>query len=172
MVHIRTAIAADAQAIAAVHFAAVHHGGKAFYPPEVLDGWSSEPDETHYEKVRQSIMKGEELFVVADDESAGVVGFGSVVPTMHELWSVYVDPKARRQGIGSRIVRRLEQLALRRGVLQLRLAASLNAEAFYRRAGYEWVGIGSIPLKGGTEMACVKMQKVLRPTRRPKIAPS
>jgi GNAT superfamily N-acetyltransferase len=159
-VEIRPATASDAVAIIALHFAAVHETAAAFYSREVLDTWSSLPDEARYQQIRDAIAKGDELFVVAQDAS-GVVGFGSIMPRLEELHAVYVHPKAGRRGIGSRILIQLERLALDRGVLQLQMDASVNAEAFYQRAGYEIVGRGVHRLKRGLEMACVKMKKRL-----------
>ena len=159
-VNIRPAIVADAIAIIDLHFAAVHHSAGSFYPPEVLNSWSTQPDETRYDHIRRALEKGEELFVVAEDAS-GVIGFGSIVPLLQELRAVYVHPRAGRRGVGSAILRRLEQLALDRGVLQLQMDASINAEAFYRRAGYEILERGVHRLSSGREMACLKMKKSL-----------
>lgn len=159
-VNIRPAIVADAIAIIDLHFAAVHQTASRFYPPEVLNSWSTQPDETRYDHIRRALEKGEELFVVAEDASE-VIGFGSIVPLLQELRALYVHPRAGRRGVGSAILRRLEQLAIERGVLQLQLDASINAEAFYSRAGYEILERGVHRLRSGCEMACVKMNKSL-----------
>ncbi len=159
-VEIRPATAADAIAIIDLHFAAVHETAAAFYPIEILDMWSRLPDEARYQRIRNAIAKGEELFLVAQDAS-GVVGFGSIVPSVQELRAVYVDPKVGRTGIGSRILTSLERVAIDRGVSHLQMDASVNAEAFYLRAGYEIVERGVHRLGDGFEMACVKMKKRL-----------
>jgi putative acetyltransferase len=161
-VEIRPATEADAEAIIDLHFAAVHQTAAAFYLPEVLDSWSRPPDERRYQQIRQAVAKGEELIVVAQDAS-GVVGFGSIVPSLRELHAVYVHPKAGRRGIGSRILIELERLAVDRGVPRLRMDASVNAEAFYQRAGYEIVEPSVFRLGAGLEMASVKMKKELIP---------
>jgi len=157
---IRPATSADAVAVIDLHFAAVHQTAAAFYPPEVLDRWSRPPDEQRYQQIRQAVAKGEELFVVAQDAS-GVVGFGSIVPDLQELRAVYVHPKVGRTGVGSRILMSLERLAIDRGVLQLKMDASVNAEAFYTRAGYEILERSVHRLGSDHEMACVKMKKEL-----------
>ena len=159
-VHMRPATVADAIAIIDLHFAAVHQTAGSFYPPEVLDNWSSQPDDTRYEQIRRAVAKGEELFVIAEDAS-GIIGFGSIVPTLQELRAVYVHPKAGHRGIGSQILAHLEQLALDQGAVQLQMDASINAEAFYSRAGYDVVERGIHRLRSGHEMACVKMKKRL-----------
>jgi putative acetyltransferase len=163
---IRPATAADAEAIIDLHFAAVHQTAAAFYPPAVLDTWSRQPDETRYEQIRQAVAKGEELIVVAQDPS-GVVGFGSILPSLHELHAVYVHPRVGRRGIGARILMRLERLAVDRGVPSLQMHASVNAEAFYQRAGYAIVERSVLRLGGGIEMASVRMKKDLRATNEP-----
>jgi len=159
-VEIRPATAADAVAIIDLHFAAVHETAAAFYPREVLDRWSSLPDEARYQRIRDAIAKGEERLLVAEEPS-GVVGFGSIVPRLQELHAVYVHPRLGRQGIGSRILVQLERLATDLDVWQLQMEASVNAEAFYRRAGYEVVERGVHRLGGGIEMASVTMKKRL-----------
>jgi putative acetyltransferase len=164
-VEIRPATPADAEAIINLHFAAVHQTAAAFYTNEVLDTWSTPPDERRYQRIRNAIAKGDELFVVAEDASE-VIGFGSILPSAQELHAVYVHPKAGRRGIGARILIGLERLAVERGLSRLQLDASLNAEAFYRRAGYEVVERGLFQLGGGVEMGAVKMRKELaRPAR-------
>jgi GNAT superfamily N-acetyltransferase len=159
-VEVRTAVAADAVTIIGLHFAAVHETAAAFYPPEVLDAWSKRPDEARYQRMRDAILKGEEVFVVAEDAS-GVVGFGSILPRLQELHAVYVHPKVGRHGVGSRILADLERLAIDRGVRQLHLSASVNAEAFYRHAGYEVIERGVFRLTPDIEMASVKLTKRL-----------
>jgi putative acetyltransferase len=158
--NIRPAVVADAIAIIDVHFAAVQQTARSFYPQEVVDGWSTQPNQTRYEQIRRAIEKGEELFVVAEDAS-GVIGFGSIVPALQELRAVYVHPRAGRRGVGSAILRCLEQLAIDRGVLQLQMDASINAEEFYKRSGYEILERGVHQFRNGPEMACVKMKKSL-----------
>jgi N-acetylglutamate synthase-like GNAT family acetyltransferase len=159
-VNLRPAVGADATAIVDLHFAAVHQTARSFYPQEVLDGWSTQPDEARYDQFRQALEKGAEVFVVAEDAS-GVIGFGSIVPTLQELRAVYVHPRAGRRGVGSAILSCLEQVAIDRGVLQLQMDASINAEAFHRRAGYEILERGVHTLRSGLEMVCVKLKKSL-----------
>jgi putative acetyltransferase len=159
---VRPAVVADAEAIANVHFAAVHRTASTFYSTAVLDSWSSHPDEGRYGRMREVITGDDELVLVAE-MAQGVVAFGSIVPRLAELRAVYVHPDAGCQGIGSQILAMLERLAIERGVSELQMHASLNAEAFYKRAGYVAVERGIHRLGTGQEMACVKMLKTLAP---------
>lgn len=157
---VRPAVAVDATAIVHLHFAAVHRTASMFYAAEVLDSWAGSPDESRYRQMLQTITGGDELILVAEDRS-GVVAFGSIVPRLRELRAVYVHPEAGRRGVGSQVLLALECLALERGVAQLQMDASVNAEAFYRRAGYVVLERGTHRLNNGHEMACVKMVKDL-----------
>lgn len=159
-VTVRPAVVADAEAIIDLHFAAVHRTASAFYSPAVLDGWSRRPGEARYQRMREVITGGDELVLVAA-EASGIVAFGSIVPHLRELRAVYVHPDASRRGIGARVLATLERLALERGASELHTHASVNAEAFYRRAGYEVAERGVHRLGTGQEMACVKMFKHL-----------
>jgi putative acetyltransferase len=160
---VRPASAADAIAIVDLHFAAVHRTASTFYPSEVIVDWSAQPNETRYQQMREIIAGDEELVLVAED-ARGVVAFGSIVPRVRELRAVYVHPDAGRRGVGTQVLAALERLAVERSILRLQLVASINAEAFYRRAGYEVVGRGTHRLRSGREMACVSMAKLLSPS--------
>ena len=159
-VDVRPATYADAESIVRVHFAAVHETAGAFYPAEVLANWSRQPGETRYRQIRDAIARGDELFLVAEDSSV-VVGFGSIFPALQELRAVYVHPRIGRQGVGTKILQRLETMAAERGLSQLQMDASVNAEVFYRTHGYEVIARGVHRLSSGHHMTCVKMRKLL-----------
>jgi len=158
---IRPATAADANQIIDVHFAAVHVTASSSYPLGVLDDWSRQPDNDRYELMRQAIERDDEVHVVAEEDSR-VVGWGCVLPMLQEIRGVYVHPAFGRRGAGSNILAHLEYVALCRGIEELRLDSSLNAEIFYQRNGYEVVDRAMHRLANGLEMASVKMKKRLR----------
>lgn len=157
---VRPATVSDAKAIIDLHFAAVHRSASGFYSSAVLESWSRPPDEARYLRMRAIIAGGDELVLVAQVDS-GVVAFGSIVPRLAELRAVYVRPDVGRLGIGAQVLTALEDMARERGVSELHMNASLNAEAFYHRAGYEVVGHGVHRLGTGQEMPCVAMRKRL-----------
>ncbi|MFM7506366.1 MAG: GNAT family N-acetyltransferase [Rubrivivax sp.] len=157
---VRPAVAADAEAIVAVHHAAVHRSACGAYAQEVLDIWSAPPGAARHERMRQVIADGDELVRVVQ-EGGDVVAFGSIVPRTQELRAVYVHPAAGRRGIGALLLAALETLAREHGLARLQMDASINAEAFYRRAGYGVVERGAHPLRDGLSMDCVRMLKAL-----------
>jgi putative acetyltransferase len=103
---------------------------------------------------------GKEVFIIGEIDG-GPGGFGSVLPELGEFRSLYVDAAFTRKGLGSAILRRLEEIAAVQGVRQLHLNSSLNAEPFYLAQGYEPMERSLHQLSGGMVMACVKMTKTL-----------
>src|SRR4051794_21826924 len=114
-VHLRPGTAMDANDVVRVHFAAVRETASAAYPSHVLDCWAVAPDDGRRRAAtREAIERGDELFVVATLNGV-VCGFGSIVPASGELRAVYVDPDFGNRGVGSAILRRLEEMASHHG---------------------------------------------------------
>lgn len=158
----------DAEAILMVHRAAVRGTAAAFYDAEIIDAWAPLPlPAGTIEGLARCIESGEEEAVVARDRSGVIIGFGSIVPNVHELRAIYVSPAHGRSGIGAAILQELEARAQRRGLVELTMDASINAEAFYQRHGFRSEGRDEHVLRGSRRMACVRMRKRLA---QPKLA--
>lgn len=157
---VRPASLADAEAMLRAHQEAVRRTARAYYPPEVLDAWAAKLTEDSYDRVRREITSEAMIVLVAEADSQ-VIGFGMVVPSDEELRAVYVHPAYGRRAIGSAILKRLEELAIQRGVERLNVDSSINAETFYARHGYRVVECSVHRFQSGQEMACVKMTKGL-----------
>ena len=165
MANIRPATISDVEALVRVHHAAVHGPGPStFYTQNILHSWSpSSTDEFRLNRLQQALDDSEKLLLVAElGDKAMIVGFGSVVPSKQEIRAIYVDPMFAHQGIGSQILRNLEDLALRHSAEELYLDASLNAEKFYCRHGYLVIERGIHRLNSVNDMDCIKMYKNLR----------
>ena len=164
MINVRPTTISDVENIVRVQHAAVHGSAPStYYTQDILEGWSPCIDQYRVNRLRRAIENNEELLVVAEtSENAVIVGFGSVIPSKQELRAVYVDPAFGRQGIGSKILANLEELALFHGADRLDLDASLNAEEFYCRHGYSVIERGSHRLSSGIVMDCIKMSKKIR----------
>src|SRR5439155_22185648 len=124
---IRPANAADAQAILHVHTDAIHLLCAADYSPEQLAGWSQWPG---YENWLQRKLFDGDTVLVAEGASGDVVGFAERAG--EEVRAVYVHPLHARRGVGSMLLRHLEQSAVAEHLNHLWLDSSLTAEAFYR----------------------------------------
>jgi putative acetyltransferase len=92
---LRPAVPADAETLIRLHHMAVHQTAATFYPPEILEVWSPEPNEARYEGLRAESLDDRIMTVVAE-VNAEVAGFGMVVPAGNELRAVYVHPALRQ----------------------------------------------------------------------------
>lgn len=161
---IRKAGLLDAKAILKVHYAAVHDSrpGSAlsFYDRETLDCWSPVVDEERVGNFISCFKPDDELMSVAllGDK---LVGFASIVPRLNELRSCYVDPASSLNGVARRLLLHLEEEARQLRLGFLTLDASLNAESFYQKLGYQSDGLTRHPLPGGLSMTAVRMYKFL-----------
>ncbi len=80
----------------------------------------------------RELTAGRVMFVA---EVNGVVS-GTVGLEGDEVCALYVAPDAHGQGIGERLMRHAEEVALERNIHVLHLSASLTAVGFYEKMGY------------------------------------
>lgn len=160
LVRIELAQTQDAATIIEIHYAAVHQTARSFYPQEVVNSWSRPIDNNRLKYMKRSIDNPDEWLIVAKHNNA-IVGFGSIVPKNNQLGRLYVHPSFGRLGIGARILTTLENEARSLGLTYLQMAASINAEAFYRKHEFEITEYATHQLASGQKMACVKMRKTL-----------
>lgn len=121
------------------------------YAPDVADmlrrseeyARSLYPDESVHMLPVERLVAPSVRFLVARDQDAGrLLGCGAVVlcpDGWAELKRMYVDPAARRRGVGTAILDALERLARAEGVTVIRLETGTRqgeAIALYRRFGY------------------------------------
>jgi GNAT superfamily N-acetyltransferase len=156
--NIRVATIADAECILRVHSASVHGIASQFYPVNVLENWNCVPGEGLGKSIPDLIADGVDQFLVAE-VGGDIRGFGAVCPCWEQITMLYVDPAFGRRGIGSKILKRLEELAFAQGATRMTVYASINAERFYGKNGYSLIDRCTFPLASGIEMACVLMAK-------------
>jgi putative acetyltransferase len=162
---VREAVETDAEAVARVLFEAIHGSASRYYSSEVIASWARVPDELRCSQIRRAIAGTDELCLVAEHKGE-VVGFGSIVPSLSELRALYVRTDVGRRGVGAAILHDLERMAVARGLSELHMDASINAEVFYQRHGYQVIERGEHRLANGAQMACVKMRKPLPEDKR------
>lgn len=155
MFAIRRAIQEDREAIWRVHGRAIRETCASHYPPEVLQIWAGG---LRADKYAEAIERYE--FFVAEEDGE-VVGFGELGPEAGEIQGLYVSPDVGGRGVGWKLLCTLEETARAHGLGSLRLTASLNAVAFYERAGYSPAGELTKTLAPGVERASVRMFKAL-----------
>lgn len=103
---------------------------------------------SYFHSLRDELAKGERLLWVAVDQNGVVASIQLEIctrPGGHhraEIQHLLVHSRARRRGVGKRLLAALEQEAMRRerGLLHLDTLAGTTAEAFYRAQGYSCLG--------------------------------
>ena len=150
---IRPAGLADAEAMCALHKAAVRALCVGAYTTQEIEAWLSDGEPVGF---RQAMTDGGETMLVAERDGA-VVGFASIKETM--LFGLYVDP-ARGRGAGRVLLEAAEDEVRRRGASILSLQATLNAVPFYRQHGFMRQERSTVR-RGGRDLAVLDMIKTL-----------
>jgi choline dehydrogenase len=99
------------------------------------------PEGVHMLPVGELASPSVRFLVARHDATGDVLGLGALVlkPAYGEIKRMFVDPTARRQGVGAEILGALERVARAEGIGTLRLETGPSqpeAVALYRRFGY------------------------------------
>lgn len=132
----------------------VHAACAEYYSEATLSEWV---DGTPTDKWASVV---ENDFYVAIDEEL-VVGTGMLTVGNGQIDAIFVRPSHMGLGIGRKMLQFFETLAGVHGVAAMRLDATLNAAAFYRRCGWAGDSISTYRSSRGLELACVPMTKHL-----------
>lgn len=155
---VRRATVADRDGIYDVHVTAVRVTCATHYAPHEIEGWAGTKRSESYAPPFDTC----DIFVAVEDNR--VIGFSQINPAMYEVEAVYVHPAHGRRGIGRALLQQVEHAAFARGLRELRLAASLNAVAFYTSCGFIAHAEANYRLSSGITIRCVPMTKTLVPT--------
>lgn len=146
---------ADAEPLWAIRTAAIRMLCAGHYPAADIESWARTPMPPRFAEV----LVLQRAVVV--EERGRAIAFGFLDRDDGEVAAVYVEPAAAGQGVGRRLLARLEADAIASGLACLRLASSLNAVRFYRAAGYGDERADRFRHPGGFELPCVRMRKTL-----------
>lgn len=152
---VRPATEADAEDIFRVHSDSIRRLCRSRYEPDEIAAWIAVRSPASY----RVALATRSLFVAERD--GDIVGFGQLDPEKAEIEACYVAPESVGEGIGARLLRRMEEEVLRRGRSSVRLNSTLNAEGFYARCGYRWLGNATHRVSGKVDLACIRMEKEL-----------
>jgi putative acetyltransferase len=152
--HIREARLDDVAAVKAIHKAAVWQLCAGDYTPEQLAAWTVW-DDTSDLPIGLRPNSDETMWVAEQD--GAVAGFASLCGD--QVSAVYVLPDHTRQGVGTRLLRKMEAVATAQGVTRLQLSASLTAVPFYQANGYQIIEECQHRLSNGVTLTCVRMSK-------------
>jgi N-acetylglutamate synthase-like GNAT family acetyltransferase len=157
MIIIRRAKEEDCPFIARVHTSAVRAIPIGYYAPEEIEAWAI----PHKLESYQQFVHHKEFYVATEGEI--IVGFGVLNRETRQIEAVYASPETKGQGVGLKLLQKLEEQGRDLGFEALHLNASLNATGFYQRAGYVALEESKYRLASGVEIRCVPMIKALVP---------
>ena len=155
MLNVRRARQEDKEAIWRVHGRAIRGACAGHYSEEVIEIWAGG---LRAEKYAEAIDRYD--FFVAEEDGE-VVGFAELGQETGEVQGLYVSPAGR--GVGRKLLSTLEERARAYGLKSMSLTSSLNAVAFYERAGFRAVEELTQTLRPGVVRASVRMFKELSP---------
>jgi putative acetyltransferase len=153
----RPATEADLAALWSLRTRAVRIGCAAHYSPDVIDTWAAAPP-----PATMPLLVRAGGGIVAEEEGA-VLGYAVLDADTGEIDAVFVEPSSQGCGIGQALLQTLETMARDRALDVLFLSASLNAVAFYRRAGFRVLRERLYPHRSGIAIRAMLMEKRLGP---------
>jgi GNAT superfamily N-acetyltransferase len=162
---VRTASPSEARSLYALRARAIRVIEDFFYSPEQRRAWIRAITP---EQLILDMRSGELACVLIAELHGNKAGFAWLRDDI--VWGVYVEPSKRRLGVGSVLLRAIENQARLWGQAALWVSASNNSVGFYRANGYEprspfRFDIPSRESRVGLE--AVEMQKVLISTLEP-----
>lgn len=108
-----------------------------------------------------------EIVFVAEVEDK-IIGFAALDRYTSSLAGLFVDPDYTRQGIGTKLLQKVEIEAVRLNIPILWVCASLTGYPFYQANNYQTIKKNSI-LIDYTFIPCIQMKKrLLTPTKKEK----
>lgn len=134
---------------------AVRIGCASHYPPEIIATWSAAPPPA----TLPLLVRGGGGIVA--EEEGRALGYAVLDVDTGEVDAVFVDPAAHGRGVGRALLQSLEAMAREAGLDRLFLSASLNAVAFYERAGFRALRERMVPHRSGIAIRAVVMEKRL-----------
>jgi ribosomal protein S18 acetylase RimI-like enzyme len=139
---IRLATAADITAFRVLRLEAL-----STHPEVYGTDYETERDRS-LEALTERMVNGNTFLAFVDDIAVGMAGIfrGNSSKTRHkgEIWGVYVQPAARRQGVAQHLVNACVAWACEQGMKWLSLAVLVNnqpAIACYERCGFTIYGV-------------------------------
>lgn len=93
------------------------------------------------EKLQNSLSKRKKVFVaLIDDNVVGTAGIDKSWYSDDEYWilTVFIKPENHGQGIGKKLIEKIEEYATTLPVKKLIIPASITAHKFYYKLGYKY----------------------------------
>jgi putative acetyltransferase len=158
--NIRKAKDEDAGQIVRIFHETIHKVNIEDYTAEQIDAWSPRLADAREWSINRLHTRNT---YVADDGGM-VTGFGELVSDGH-IDCLYCHYQYQRQGVGSVILRRIEEEAVASGLPRLFTEASVTARPFFEAHGFTVVKEQGV-IRRGVELTTFAMEKQLEANNR------
>jgi len=154
MIEIREATLFDSEAMASLYHNTIHHINSRHYDPVQIETWGgAAPDP---EKWRPRLATRQTFVAYQQDK---LVGFTELEADGH-VDTLFVHHEHQGEGVATRLLAHVEQLAERVGISRLYTEASITARPFFERRGFVVVRPQEVEIRG-VWFRNYKMEKVL-----------
>lgn len=156
MITIRKATSQDIDEFKSVIIASILELCKDCYTQKEIKSLLAQyPDRELYEKW---IL--ERVLVIAAHEN-NIVGFAQYYPPNNSIEAVHVLPNYAKQGVGKKMIEKIEEIAKAQKAGKIILGSSLNAVGFYEKCGYTRKDNSKFKCNDGVLLEVVNYEKEL-----------
>lgn len=149
----------DAPSLARIQAQSLREQGAGFYDEGQLEHLA--PSDYGPERISDGVFEGDDRYAILAEIDAEIVGFAVVHTENGYLSGIFVDPDHFGQGIGTTLLKNIEEYVREIGLKELETHAALNAIEFYEKCGldqHEKIDVGP---PDGPEVRAIKMRKSL-----------
>lgn len=156
MIEIRKAVKDDIEQFKEVAKTSIMEFCKDFYAPDQINALLGQfPEHDLYSKWI------EERVLIVAESNGRIVGFAQYNPDISHIEAVHVLPSYAFNGVGKRLVNKIEEIATSQGATKINLGSSLNAMSFYEKCGYKRKESSKYLCKNGVELETVTYEKII-----------
>lgn len=150
---IRLAVAEEAEECWNIRNLSIREGCKPSYSARVLAAWTPDAMPEHYREVIK-----ENPFFVVEKPGFGLVATGYLDLAAARVEAIFTLPDYFGKGLASLIIETIKDEAIKRGLKQLTLSATPNAQTFYEKHGFVFIKESTSPSRlAQTELRCMNM---------------
>jgi GNAT superfamily N-acetyltransferase len=123
------------------------------YPKKVIEMWIKEMDSAHILKK----SKGRICYVaLVGSEVVGYISFKK-----NEIMKLFVNPDLHGQGIGKKLIEKIENYSTRSGLRKLTVRSNIGSERFYEKCGFKRIK-SVYEISGPNKIKEIYMEKKLK----------
>ena len=151
---IRKALPEDAGQICKMHRLTIQNVNSNDYPKNQITAWSKRSTPKWIRK----IIENPDVYYYVATENKKIIGFCDF--DKEKLRGLYIHPKWIGKGVGKKLIKKAESLAMKKGIKEFKTVSTLTAFKFYEKMGFKKVRKGKYRI-GKTLIDVYYMKKKL-----------